>query len=108
MRLFLLEGFLPPTALGRIRDCWLQLSALQIDTTSSQERSVLRRYSVGILGFFEANRYPRCLKETISPCWGFHLLANSVVPTGASNRIPFGLFIIITGEDYERRDQRNG
>jgi len=35
---------------------------------------------------------PRCLKETISPGCGFHLFANSVVPAGATNRTPFGLY----------------
>jgi len=44
---------------------------------------------------------PRCLKETISPGCGFHLFANSVVPAGATNRIPFGLYIYMCGNDME-------
>jgi len=36
-------------------------------------------------------RYPWCLKETISPLWGFLRFANCVVPTAATNVTPFGL-----------------
>ena len=68
------------------------IRSFQLDTTSSQETSVRIRYKMGILGLLEASMNPRCLKETISPGCGFHLFANSVVPAGASNLSPFGLY----------------
>lgn len=65
--------------------------SFQFDTTSSHVRSGRIRVRVASFGFLEVNRYPRCLKLTMSPGWGSHLLANSFVPADAENRTPFGL-----------------
>ena len=47
---------------------------------------------MGALGFCVANMKPWCLKLTISPMMGSHLLRNSLVPAGATNRTPLGLW----------------
>ena len=71
----------------------LRLWSFQFLQTSSQERSCRSLYNVGNLGFCEACKNPRCLKLTISPGCGCHRLANSVVPAGAENRTPLGLWL---------------
>src|SRR4051794_31794595 len=65
--------------------CWLCLH------TSAHIKSVLNLYSVGNLGFLLPNKKPLCLKLTISPGCGFHLLAKLTVPALATKVTPFGL-----------------
>jgi len=77
------KGFLLPLRMG--------FCSFQLLTTSSHCKSDLKRWRVGNLGFLVANKYPWCLKVTISPSWGSHLFANSDDPAGALNRTPFGL-----------------
>lgn len=67
------------------------LPSLQSFTTCSQVRSCLTRSRVGNLGFFDAKRNPRCLKDTTSPGFGSHLLLNCDVPAVATNVTPSGL-----------------
>jgi len=109
----LVAGRALPKALSRMRDrfclCCMVSRLFQLATTSSQERSVRSRYKVGILGLLDAKVNPLCLKETISPGCGFHLLANSAIKAEASNRTPFALHVkhkYTMNEEHKKGEKR--
>lgn len=86
------SGAIPVTRVDLDSRCSLQIS--------SHLRSFLSLYRAGNFGFFVAARKPRCLKLTISPGFGAHLVEKSSVPSVPTNRTPFGLYGQL---DRERR-----
>lgn len=92
--------------MGKIPCAGRRFLSFQLLRTSSQVKSSRTRNRTGSLGFLEAKRNPWCLKLTMSPGLGFHLLANPEVPGEAKNRIPFGLAKLRVSHNRDGRARR--